>query len=311
MVFTDLEAEFSLLLLSGMTFGNNISNRKRNPMKTNNSTSSAFRFAHDAMTTFNHIDIHHTDKTYAYSAAQEAFKELDRLELLLSRFSEGSDIWQINHAPADTKVLIATETYDCLCQSKQLTELTVGAFDITLGRLIKLWKDNASPATLEIESSLKNMGSEFLQISDNDYSVTKLKENLTIDLGAIGKGYIIDKMAEILEEWELECALISSGNSSFLALDPPPGTDGWNVVCGKTTFRLSQGSISASGMEAQGRHIINPRTGIPLPIKSTQWSMAPTAAIADAVSTAAMVMNPIEKQIFLDRCPEIHLINDA
>ena len=280
-------------------------------MKPKNSKQHTFRFSHDAMTTFNHIDIHHTDKTYACSAAQEAFRELDRLELLLSKFSEGSDIWQINHAPGDTKVLIATETYECLCQSKQLTELTSGAFDITLGGLIDLWKDNASPAPLEIESSLKNMGTDFLQISDNDYSVTKLKENLTIDLGAIGKGYIIDKMAEVLEEWELEYALINSGSSSFLALDPPPEKDGWNVVCGETTFSLSQGAASASGMGVKGNHIINPRTGIPLPIKSTQWSMAPTAAIADAVSTASMVMTPTEKQIFLDRCPEIRLINDV
>jgi len=281
-------------------------------MKPYNSEQHIFRFSHDAMTTFNNIDIHHPEKNYAYSAAQEAFREIDRLEGLMSRFKEGSDIWRINHTPANCEIPITIETYECLQLSKQLNELTSGAFDITVGELIELWNSDISPTPQQIESALNNKGSENLQLSDSDYSVTKLKNKLTIDLGAIGKGYIVDKMAEILEEWELECALISSGNSSFLALDPPPGKDGWNVVCGKTTFSLSQGAISASGMDVKGNHIINPRTGTPVPAKTTQWSMAPTAAIADAVSTASMLMTPSEKQIFLKKCSRsIRLINES
>ncbi len=278
-------------------------------MKANNPNDSVFRFSHDAMTTFNHIDIHHPDKSYANSAAQEAFRELDRLETLMSRFDEGSDIWRINHTPANNEIPISIETYECLHLSKQLNELTAGAFDITLGQLIELWNNNDQPDQQEIEAALKNSGSDQLQISDSDYTVTKLHD-ITIDLGAVGKGYIIDKIAETFTEWDIESILINSGGSSFLALDPPPGKDGWNVACGKTTFSLSQGAISASGMDVKGNHIINPRTGYPIQEKPTQWSMAPTAAIADAVSTASMIMTPSEKQIFLKKCSEsIRLIN--
>jgi thiamine biosynthesis lipoprotein len=280
-------------------------------VNTNNSSFSVFVFPHDAMNTFNRISIYHDSESYAQQAAAAAFTEMDRLANILSRFEESSDIWRLNHSPANTAVAVCEETYECLRQSLQLSELTYGAFDVTLGKLYELWKNNKSPSENEIELSRQKSGYKHLHISATDYTVTPMTKSLNIDLGAIGKGYIIDRLALILEEeWDLPCAMINSGGSTLLALDPPGQRTGWNVACGGNDFMLKQGAVSGSGAAEQGEHIIDPRSGYPLPERSRQWSMAPTAAIADALSTAAMVMSNSEKETFLKTCPEVRLLNN-
>jgi len=268
-----------------------------------------FKFSHDALNTYNRISIYHNDKIYAEQAAAAAFREIDRLENILSRFTAGSDIWQINHTPANSTIPLNFETCECLSLALQLSKLTQGAFDITLGNLYQLWKNSATPAENEIEELRKRTGTEFLQLSKDDCSITTLTDEINIDLGAVGKGYIIDKAADILEEWELPAAMINSGGSSLLALDPPYEKDGWGITCGTNRFSLKQGAVSGSGTAEQGEHIINPHTGHPAAHTVRQWAMAPTAAIADALSTAAMIMTDSEKESLRKNFPAVKFIS--
>ena len=117
---------------------------------------------------------------------------------------------------------------------------------------------------------------------------------LEIDLGAIGKGFALDRMAVELAEWECPAYLLIAGGSSILAGDPPPGTPGWSVGLGDDNSEprhwLKHGSLSGSGISVKGRHIFDPRTGKPADQRPRAWAAAPSAAVSDALSTAFMVL---------------------
>jgi thiamine biosynthesis lipoprotein len=136
---------------------------------------------------------------------------------------------------------------------------------------------------------------------------TRLAENISIDLGGIGKGYISDKMADILEEWEINSAMINCGGSTILALDPPQGKTGWGITCDGREFNIRQGAVSASGLAQQPNHIVDHHTLKPPHADTRTWTMAPTAAIADALSTAAMLMPDSEIKKLQQKCPEIKI----
>jgi thiamine biosynthesis lipoprotein len=132
-----------------------------------------------------------------------------------------------------------------------------------------------------------------------------------VDLGGVGKGYGVDRMADLLREWGLDRALIHGGYSSVLALDAPEGTDGWPISLSHpddrsrtlARLRLERVAVSGSGTE-KGRHIVDPRVGRPVEGKIAAWPIAPDAAAGDALSTAFMVMAPQEVHAYCDRHPE-------
>ena len=109
-------------------------------------------------------------------------------------------------------------------------------------------------------------------------------------------------MAEVLREWDVTAALLSASTSTILALDPPPGQSGWSVAFGLDhdlrRLSLAHEAVSGSGIGVKGRHIINPRTGRPADRCVQAWARAATAAQADALSTAFMIMDGEE----IERC---------
>ena len=119
---------------------------------------------------------------------------------------------------------------------------------------------------------------------------------MQIDLGAVGKGYAVDKIAESLRDWDINVSLINGGSSSVLAMDGPEKLPGWPVTLSSSDnevlakLYLKNRSVSGSGVQ-RGKHIINPHTGKPVEDKLNAWSCAPDAATADALSTAFMVMD--------------------
>ena len=121
---------------------------------------------------------------------------------------------------------------------------------------------------------------------------------LEFDLGAIGKGFALDRMAELLREWSCEKFLLVAGGSSILAGDAPTGTSGWSCGLGEDNsarrFFLKHGSLSGSGLAVQGGHILDPRTGRAAQRQNRAWALAKTAAESDALSTACMVLAEAE-----------------
>ena len=134
---------------------------------------------------------------------------------------------------------------------------------------------------------------------------------MQIDLGAIGKGYALDQAAELLKErYEIKNALLNAGTSTVLGVGSMPDRDGWLVRAGAPEpFALHDEAVSGTGFQVKGAHIIDPRTAKLVDLRRTiRWAIAPNATLADALSTAFMVMNRKEIAAFRRVYPEVRVI---
>lgn len=252
------------------------------------------RFSHQAMATTFEVLVCHPRPVYAGQAAREAFALLDRLEQQLSRFAENSDVSRVNASRPGQEVLVGPETFECLQQASLAWDLTGGAFDVTVGT-------RTAPA-----------GMDDLVLDASTMTVTRAAEQVRLDLGGIGKGFALDQMAQVLRVWGVDTALLHGGASTALALDAPPGTAGWPVTVscpfetGKVLARMDLCRSALSGSSQGARtHILDPRSGTSATAHPCAWSSAPSGALADALSTAFVVMGPDQ---VADLCAQNHEI---
>jgi thiamine biosynthesis lipoprotein len=274
------------------------------------------RFSHEAMATTFEVFIINDDEKYARQVAAAAFEEVNRLEAEMSRFIENSDISRINNLPANQPLVLGLDVFKCLQLSCRIYVETNGAFDVTIGPLLNCRRnENGShrvPTKQEPHQARQRTGTNLLQLDEDEHTIKLLAGPVLIDLGGIGKGYAVDRMAELLREWSIDTALISGGYSSVLALDAPAGTKGWPLSLSNPSDRkeilarpnLHGRALGSSGLK-KGQHIIDPRTNQPVEGKLAAWSSAPDAATADALSTAFMVMSTDEIEQYCSNHPNI------
>lgn len=272
------------------------------------------RFSHEAMATTFEILVVHEEERYVRQAATAAFNEVDRLEGELSRFREDSDVTRINNLPAHQPLRIGLDAFGCLQLGVRMYAETNGSFDVTIGSLLKCWRnDDGSPRTPsreELDVARLHTGANLLELDEREHTVRVSASGVQVDLGGIGKGYAVDRVAELLREWGIDTALISGGYSSVLAMDSPRGTKGWPLTLSDPADRkrvlarpyLRCRALSGSGVQ-KGGHIISPRTGRPIEGRRAAWASAPDAGTADALSTALMIMGPDE----IERYGSLHL----
>jgi FAD:protein FMN transferase len=263
------------------------------------------RFSHEAMNTVFEVYAAHPDERYAAQAAQAAFAVVDRLEGELSRFRSNSDITRVNHLKAGESARVGEAALECLLIARHLYDLTDGAFDVAIGT-----------------------GLPSLEIDADAFLIRVPAGGIRVDLGGIGKGYAVDVMAEVLEEWGLDRAFVHGGFSSALALEAPAGCDGWPLTLSdpgepsRILSRLSmrQAALSASGVR-KGDHILDPRTRAPVRGRIAAWVALPRparpgaaaagdpgprlapAAVADALTTAFMLLSVDQIAALCDRSP--------
>lgn len=253
---------------------------------------------------------------YAQQASSAVFEEIDLIEKALSRFLESSDVSQINHLAADEWARVGHHTIACLKAAAELYARTGGEFDVTVGPLMAYWRNKdrspRQPSAEELAEARSRVGMDLLEIDESEHRVRVKKEGVIVDLGGIGKGYAVDCAAAILKEWEISSALINGGTSTALALDAPPGEAGWMVGVGGTNqdpegggrIALYHKALSGSGSDARGRHIMDPRTGAPVRDKVAAWALCPSATMADALSTAFMVMPLAAIEAYCTKYPD-------
>ena len=220
------------------------------------------------MATWFELHLATDDTAYAGQAALEAFAKVDHLEALLSRYREDSEISQIGRLAPGEHLRLSAETFACLRLALDLYAETGGAFDPTLGH------------------------SGRLVLFPDEHTVRCENGPVQLDLGAIGKGFALDLVAELLREWELPRALLVAGGSSLLALDGPDGGTDWELTLTKRqSIWIANAAIGASGSAVKGAHILDPRTGEPCHHHARTWASASSAAAADALSTAWMLLD--------------------
>ena len=241
------------------------------------------------------------DALYAAQAAEAVFEEILRLEDELSRFRHGSYIWQLNQLSAGQSLNVSLATWDCLSLAKTMFEESDGAFDITIGPLMHLWRTEdgslREPDPERLALARASIGSQLFDLDETNLTVTLKADHMVFDLGAVGKGYALDQAASILDQWGVGNALLNAGDSTLLALGQPPGEDAWGVTLadGAQAMTLKNRALSGSGFMVKGAHIMNPRTLRPVAIQvQRSYALAPSAALSDALSTAFMVMDPTE-----------------
>lgn len=263
------------------------------------------RFSHEAMATTFEVLVLHPDRRYAEQATWAAFDELDRLEAELSRFIENSDVSRVNSLTENQSLTVGVNTFECLELCTRLYAETNGAFDVTIGYLMDCWLDEDKklrrPSEEQLDIARRHTGMDLLELDEEAVALRLLGEAVSVDLGGVGKGYAVDKMTDLLGEWDIDIALIHGGYSSVKAVGSPDGTKGWPVTLSNPGNRkqtlahlyLRDRALSGSGLQ-KGEHIIDPRTGRPVEYSRAAWACAGDAATSDALSTAFMVMSPAE-----------------
>lgn len=277
-----------------------------------------FRFRHEAMATVFEVVIAQpdVDQGYAQSAADAVFVEIDRLEDELSRYRATSDIWRISQLSAGESATVGLAAWDCLSLAKAVHAETSGAFDITVGPLMNLWRNEdgspRQPDEEDMEWARGHIGSHLFDLDAESLRVISKADNLVYDLGALGKGYALDQCVQVLNDWSIENALLNAGDSTILGIGAPEGDPGWIVTLGgdqEKIIRLKDRAISSSGFAIKGAHIMDPRTFQPVPIRETRVQVvAPTAALSDALSTAFMVMDQAAIDALCKRHPGVEAI---
>ncbi|MCS6830251.1 MAG: FAD:protein FMN transferase [bacterium] len=245
------------------------------------------------------------------SAAEAATGEIERIEQLLSHYLPQSEISYINAHAAREPVRVHPEVLELIRRAVHLSEETKGAFDITVMPLIRCWGFFAGvgqiPDIRTLAEAMERVGSAHLQLDMENLTVVFDREGVELHLGAIGKGYAVDKAIEVLQSSGVAAAMVHGGHSSVRAYGAPPGTGGWQINFPHPLYPqrslahllLHDRAISTSSaveqyFERGGRrygHILDPRTGLPVE-NNLLWVsvLADETTSTDALSTAFFVM---------------------
>jgi thiamine biosynthesis lipoprotein len=244
--------------------------------------------------------------------ARSALDQIGLLERQLTVFREDSEVSYINREAARQPVRVEPALFELLMLSQRLHLQTGGAFDITSTPLSRCWgflrRQGSIPAPAQLEAARAKVGAEKLTLDVQARSVEFASEGVEINLGSIGKGYALDRVASLIGR-SVPTALLSAGASSIRAIgNGDPRGNGWIVGLRNPRYkrkrlgvlRVRDCAVSTSGDEEQffeheGKrygHIIDPRNGLPADIVSGVTVVAETAAISDALATAFYVGGP-------------------
>jgi FAD:protein FMN transferase len=265
----------------------------------------------------------------AMQIGEDAFDLIDRLEAQLTVYCDSSEVSRLNRLAATVPVPVEAGLFGLLEQSEQLTRDTEGAFDVTAGALIKAWGFFRGPRRVpppeERQQALAQVGMQHVALDTNNRSVAFRRPGLEINLGSIGKGYALDRVAACLRRrWNLSSALLHGGHSSVYAVGSQPGNPrGWAVslrhpwkdarlaVVRLRDRALGTSAASFQHLEHQGRklgHILDPRSGWPAEGVASASVVAPTAAEADALATAFFILGVEKAQQYCAAHPEISAV---
>ena len=271
--------------------------------------------ARHAMATRFELVLHGDDPVALRAAGEEALDEVARLESQLSLYRPGSEIAQLNARAAHEVVQVSPELFALLLHAQRLHFETEGAFDITVAPLVRCWgfmgNQGKMPSAEAITDARGRVGMKLVELNASRRTVRFAQEGVMLDLGAIGKGYAVQRGAELLREAGVTSALFHGGTSTVCAIGHPPKAEAWSVAIekppaalGDISFpdlplvQLRNESLSVSALwgrhfHSDGKnygHVIDPRTGQPVAGGWLSSVIMHSATETDALSTALLTL---------------------
>jgi thiamine biosynthesis lipoprotein len=283
----------------------------------------------NAMATRFEIVLHGDDPVALRAAGEEALEEIGRLEAQLSFYRASSELSRLNARAAIAPVRVEPGFFRLLQQAKRLHEETSGAFDITVAPLMRCWGfvngTGRFPDPEELAAARANVGMHLVDLDANNFTVKFNRDGVMLDLGAIGKGFALERAAELLREVGVSSALLHGGTSTVYALGQPPDAQCWtvavdnpevenglppvtntdtkhNLPTGRSALlasiplkneALSVSAVWGKSFQVDGEtfgHVLDPRTGRPARGALLAAVTLPSATETDALSTALLTL---------------------
>jgi FAD:protein FMN transferase len=254
-------------------------------------------------------------------AVSAALDEVDRIDRLMSHYKADSPLSRLNREAARAPVRVEPELYDFIKECVRYSRESGGAFDVTVGPLMRAWGffrgEGRMPSAAELAAARGLVGYRHLILNDRDGTVQFRRPGVELDLGGIAKGYAVDRAVEVLKRHGVTAALVSAGGSTLYGLGAPPGKAGWDVSIqdpahsnkAALTVCLKDRALSVSGsaekfFEVGGvrySHIMDPRTGRPVRGVLSVAVLAESGTAGDALDNVFYVQGVGRGRSYLKR----------
>lgn len=269
------------------------------------------------------IIVYTGDENQAIRASDAAFDRIEELNQVMSDYIASSEVNRLSEKSGSGEWMkISDDLFDLMKMSAQISEMTDGLFDVTMGplthewRYIRMMSEPELPDDDKLKLLLEKVGYQQIEFDEQTRSVRLKRKNMQLDLGGIAKGFAAEKAIEKLKEFGIESALVDAGGDITVSA-PPPGRKSWTVAVPKSnsvdirlmaSLKLRDKTVTTSGdmfqfLEIEGvrySHIINPKTGFGSTFRTQATVISDNGMVADALASACTLMQP-------DEC--LHLIN--
>lgn len=288
-----------------------------------------YEFGEGKMGTLFRIVLYAEDSIIARQAATAAFARIDTLNNILSDYQRDSELNRLSATSGSGQSIhVSDDLWQVLTTAYQVAEATDGAFDISVGPYVKLWRRarrrGELPASDRLQAVQPSVGYQHILLDSVHQSVQLTQADMLLDLGGIAKGYALDEALEALQKYGITAALIDGGGDIRVG-DAPPGEEGWAIAVEGTTqnenaenpsFQLTHQAIASSGdlyqfLEVNGQrysHIIDPKTGVGLTTQLRVTIIAHTGILADAYASAVSVLGVEKGLAFIENQPGVEAV---
>jgi thiamine biosynthesis lipoprotein len=264
-----------------------------------------------------------TDEATANGAAEGAFQRFRELNQIFSDYDPKSETRALGAASGEGKSTpVSDEMFEVLGRARCLSERTGGAFDVTIGPLVRLWRrarrQRELPHPERLNASRHLVGYELVRMDADRKTIELTRKGMRLDFGGVAKGYAIDQALAAVRRHGITRALIDAGGDIGLG-DPPPDKPGWVIgvapleAGAKPSFYLSVSglAIATSGdtwqfVQIDGRrysHLVDPRSGLALTDHSSVTVIAPDCTTADSLASAVSVLGPEKGLELIEKTP--------
>lgn len=259
-------------------------------------------------------------------------EEVARLDHLFNRFSPDSDISRINEN-AGRWLDVKQDTIELLAAARELAAVTDGYYDPTIGPLVELWQivspgeedenDWRPPAREAVDATLDLINYQGLALDPERGAVCLDRPGMKLDVGGIAKGYAVDRVAQLLRDWQVTGALIDFGGD-YYALGRHPEGRPWKLGIRHPRepetliayLTVENQAVTTSGDYQRFRtfagqrysHLLNPKNGYPARGLTSVTIVAPTGTAADALATAVFILGPERGKELVESLPEVEAV---